>query len=341
MNDGNQLAVVVVEPGRVELRQLPLPPLRPDEVMVRATRTVISAGTEMAVFAHRYAPANILAQWVKYPFVGPGYCHAGRVVAVGDAVRTLKPGDRVVSRAGHLSPAIIPEASTLLIPQGVTDADAAWARLAMIAYTAFMAHQPALGDSIVIVGAGQIGLLTTQLASLTGARDVVVIDLMSDRLDRARRLGATHTIQTSAAQAWDEIMRITDRRGADMVVEATGVPRVWVECQDLARDRGTIVALGSTSDPWAAGLSTGFQHRGLRLVSAHAHLPPLSPNPYQPWDVLHIYQLFFHYLLRGGMRVDEMVSHRFPVRRIGEAYDLLRHQPEKALGVVLEWDDAT
>src|SRR5690606_3592045 len=134
-----------------------------------------------------------------------------------------------------------------------------------------------LGDTVVVIGLGQLGQLVTQYARLGGAEQVIAIDLAEARLAMATAHGATATLQCSAADARAEVQRLTGGRGADVVYDITGHPAVLAEALGLARREGTIVLLGDSGAPQRQTISADLVTRGLKIVGAYDTLPPMTP----------------------------------------------------------------
>lgn len=95
----------------------------PGMLLIRTTRTLISAGTEGTVLSRRFAPGTHWDAWVNYPLC-PGYCHVGRVIGVGEGVTGFDVGDRVVTRGKHASVVLEPAQRAIRIPDTVSDDDA-------------------------------------------------------------------------------------------------------------------------------------------------------------------------------------------------------------------------
>src|SRR5690606_8008005 len=105
------------------------------------------------------------------------------------------------------------------------------------------------GDTVAVVGAGPVGLAVIATAGLYGAAQVVAIDLDANRLDLARRVGATHTV-VSGTDSWkQEVLDLTGGQGVDVAVEAVGVPATFQMCVDLVRPGGTVANVGVHGKP--------------------------------------------------------------------------------------------
>src|SRR5947199_8347762 len=200
-----------------------------------------------------------------------GHEAVGTVVETGAAVTTLDEGDRVLvscitscgrcrfCKEGHYglctggggwifghtidglqaeyAPVPFAETSVYKVPDGLTDEDVLF--LADILPTAYevgvLNGRLEPGDTLVVVGAGPIGLATIMTAKLFTPARIVAVDLADSRLEKAREFGADVVINNGRADAVAEIMALTDRLGADLAVEAVGVPETFELCTAIVR----------------------------------------------------------------------------------------------------------
>src|SRR5687768_4142770 len=174
------------------------------QVLVRATRTLVSAGTEMKA----YVGDDVVRRSPAYP-VYPGYSHVGVVERVGADVEGIAVGDRVATQKGHASHVLVdleapPETRdeapprpgrrrgpdwVQVVPDGVTDEQAAFAVLGSVAMHGIRKGGLRIGETCAVAGQGVVGQLVAQLARLSGARPVVGLDLAPERLALSRRSG--------------------------------------------------------------------------------------------------------------------------------------------------------
>ena len=178
---------VVTAAGQVELQGFEAPQPSAGQVLLRALNTLISPGTERAFFL------NLENANPAYPFY-PGYSFVGEVVARGDAVESLQVGDRVACTAGHASCALMEADACHKIPDNLTDEAAAFFNLLAISMQGLRKARIELGESVLVLGAGLIGILAMRLAQLSGGLPVVGVDLNARRLALARQVGADDVI---------------------------------------------------------------------------------------------------------------------------------------------------
>lgn len=332
------LNVIFTGKDQVETRRESIAAPKPDEVLVEASASLISTGTEGIVLGRRFEAGTHWDNWVKYPFY-PGYCLAGRVVEVGDEVEKWKAGDRIAVRASHSQFNVVSGVAgrSAPIPDGVSDEDATWFGMAFIVQNGIRTAQHELGDSVVIVGAGILGQLVTQYVELMGAREIIVIDMAQPRLEMALSHGATHVLQMGAAEAREKVMELTGGRGADVVYDVTGYAPVFAAALGLVRDFGKLLLLGDTGTPSEQRLTIDVVTRGVRIFGAHdGHFSDVS-TPRDFWAHDTMTQLFFTYLQRGQMKVADLITHRYAPQDAPAAYQMLQTDRSAALGVIFDW----
>lgn len=227
-------ALVIPEAGRIELRDAEVREPGPGEVLIESVRTGVSPGTELRCFRGQQAGT-------AYPFI-PGYALVGRVVARGAGV-TLAEGRLVLSSGtthaaglhllwgGHCSHAVVPAASVHAVPDGVPADAAALAPLAAIAWHGMRRSRPQPLERVAVVGLGAIGLCSALAHRVAGA-EVVACDRSPQRRGRAAELGVRVVDPGNDAVA---AFAAVFPGGADIVVDATGVPAALASSIALAR----------------------------------------------------------------------------------------------------------
>jgi 2-desacetyl-2-hydroxyethyl bacteriochlorophyllide A dehydrogenase len=304
-----------------------------DEVLVQTLRSLLSTGTETIVYQRKFAPGTHWDNWVRYPFY-PGYASVGIVRAVGSAVTTLKPGDRVASRTGHRSHDLVKADQCFPVPAGVSADDAAWFPLAKIAGHGVRAAGITLGDAVVVIGAGPIGQMAVRWALAAGAGKALILDLAPARLALAAAAGAT----TVLAEPGREIDAVTQALGGarpPVVIDSTGNAAVLKTAFALAADRGTVVLLGDTGAPGTQTLTSDVITRGLHLVGVHDNHNTPS------WNNATAAAHFFQFLQDGRFRVDGLNTHHFRPEDCRAAYTLATTDRLHTMGILFDWAEAS
>ncbi len=329
--------ITFTEKNEVKVLLEEVPELKEGQVLVRSRKTLISTGTECICLSRNFEPGTHWDNWVKYPFY-PGYSNAGEVVAVASDVTTLRPGDRVATSASHRQFFAIEADYALKIPDAVSDESATWFPLAVTVQNGVRRAEHKMGDDVVIVGAGLLGQLAVQYASLSGARSVISIDTAPRRLEFAKAHGATHILEMGVEESRDVVFDITEGRGADVVYDITGHPKVLSGALPLLRKFGKLMIVGDAGAPSEQRLTPDVIKRGLQIIGAHAVNPPLVPNDENRWTRLNMARLFFHYIERNQMRVSDLITHHFSPADAADAYHLLLTDRSAVMGVIFDWD---
>lgn len=171
-----------------------------------------------------------------------------------------------------------------------------------------------LDDTVVVQGAGGLGLYACAVAKEMGAGCVIAIDGVPQRLELARRCGADETVDLneypSPEARVERVRALTEGRGADLVIELVGFPEAIPEGLQMLRQGGTFVEIGNISRGSSVTLDPSFLVRyGVRWVSCLHYHPRVLPQA-----------LDFLVRTRGKYALDRIVSHRFPLERITEAF---------------------
>lgn len=332
----NSLNIVFTAQNRLEVRREPLPKLEAGQILVESGRSLISTGTECIAFSRNFAIGTHWDNWVKYPFY-PGYSNVGRVVEVAGDVTAVKVGQRVATRTGHRQFFVADAKSALRVPDGVSDEAASWFALGSIVQNGVRRAGHELGDDVAVIGLGLLGQLTVQYLRLFGARQVVAIDTAPRRLEMAALHGATQVLAMGAAEAKEHLEILTDGRLADVVYDVTGHPAVFPAALGLARRFGKLLLLGDAGTPSQQCLTSDVMTRGVQVIGAHDNNPPHQATDYAYWTRDHMGQLFFTFLKRGQIRVDDLITHRYSPEEAEAAYAMLMNDRAGAMGVIFDW----
>ncbi|HVQ35757.1 MAG TPA: NAD(P)-dependent alcohol dehydrogenase [Candidatus Bathyarchaeia archaeon] len=344
-------AAVFVEPGRIVLKDKPVPKIGPKDALLRVTTTTI-CGTDVHILKGEYPVA---------PGLTVGHEPVGVIEALGDAVEGYRVGQRVLAGAitpcgqceacldGHgaqcggkplggwrLGNTIdgcqaeyvrIPDAAANLapIPDGLTDEQVLMCPDIMS--TGFGGAENGgirVGDKVAVFAQGPIGLCATAGARLRGATRIITVDGIEERLAMSRRLGADVVIDYRHGDPVRAILDATGGRGVDVAIEALGTPQTFESCLRVLRPGGVLSSLGVYSgkltlplDAFAAGLG---DHR---LVTT------LCPGGKERMRRL------MSVLSSGRADLRPMVTHRFPLEAIADAYELFMHQRDGVLKVAI------
>lgn len=323
--------VVVTAPGQVELEWLDPPRPQSGQVLLRALSTLISPGTERAFFL------NLENTNPVYPLY-PGYSFVGEVIAAAEDVVSLTIGDRVVCRAAHQSHALVEADSCQRAPSQLADEEAVFFALLAIAMQGLRKARIELGESVVVLGAGIVGILAMRLAQLSGGVPVVGVDLDQRRLDLARQIAADETLINDGSVS-NNLRAMLGAEGADVVIELTGAPTAVATAFQLARTRGRAALVGSSR-----GISEGVNFyrdvhkKGLLVIGGHESAQPRQDSSPGYWTPDREYALCLDLLARGRVQTAPLITHRYNWREIPAAYARLASWDKDVMGIIIEWD---
>lgn len=328
--------IVFTAPRRAELQLQPKPTPGPREVLVRTEHTLVSPGSELAMFEGTHsAIGDPEILFAKYPH-RPGYAAIGRVEARGDSVTELQPGDRVFFLGTHSTWALMKPGEAIWLP--VTDSlpiqQVLLARLVQIAATAYhsLRRRP---ENAVVLGAGLIGVFAAQVMQIQGVRTVVVQDVNSERLEHARLLG----ISKCALAAGFDLRPSLIELGAepDAIVEATGVPGLIPAALAAVRRLGDVVLLGSPRGRVDLDAYKLVHRKGVALIGAHeAMYPDRVPLPQISRQAL--LEQALKWTSDGTVKVDRLITHVVKAVDLPGFYETMSKDKTNVLGVVVDWN---
>ena len=302
------------------------------EVVIRTHVTVISPGTELANLQGKLHMNSDAPR--SFPMTGVGYANVGVVVAAGSEL-AVRPGQRVYSMGNHASVVRLDarERFCVPVPEGLSDEQAVFVRLANVSMTTMRTTIARGGDGVAVVGLGLVGNLAAQVFQACGMR-VSAIDLSPARRAVAARCGirSVHGPETVTELA----------RRHRLVVEATGSAEALAGAIGLAQDGGEIVMIGA---PWggdensvpSSRLTRDVFFRFLTLRSGSEWEIPRQPHPRLADSILSNVETGLAWLADGRLTVEPLITHRLSPNQIASAYEGLRTRKDEYLGVILRW----
>jgi threonine dehydrogenase-like Zn-dependent dehydrogenase len=301
---------VLREPGRFELAEEPAPAPGREEVRLRvAVCGVCASELDMWKGARGHAtlpwyPGHEVAGVVEE--VGPDVSWPGVGEAVAAWVTTRGFADQVVLRAEHC------------VPLDGTPVEVALAEPLACAVNAIELADLRVGDDVLVIGAGYMGLLLLQLAAQQAPRHLIVADVRDEALERARGLGATHVVNVAHTASVDAVAELTDGVGVDVAIEATGTQAALDVLGDVTRMSGTVAIAGyHQGEPRRIDLAT-WNWKALRVANAHFR---------DVGVIMHGMRRAGRLLASKRIAMEPLVTHRFPLERIDEAFAAAVEKP--------------
>ncbi len=335
---------VIVKPFATEVREVQLPAPAANQILVATEVSVVSAGTELAVYTgtHQWLLDPNLPDW-KFPF-RPGYSAAGTVVEVGKDVKGWQPGDRVSYPGNHASAELLTlghERGRLWkLPDGLAFDKAAWACVSRYGMGAGIRAGITLGRSAAVLGLGIIGQFALRCLLAAGAYPVVGIDGVVMRREAAKAAGAHAVIDPGAGDVRGQLSAILAARGAEIVADATGVPDAIPTAMSLACDAGQVVVVGS---PRGKAKDVNFyddlHRRYIEVTGAHGNMLFESAHTRLAgaWDIDKAQRWLLGQLAAGRLSLAGLVTQEIAPTELTSAYEGLLKQKEDYLGVLVRW----
>ncbi len=336
-------AVYLETVGRLGLREIPIPEPGPRDVLVKM-KSVGVCGSDM----HYYEHGRIGDFVVKEPLILGHEC-AGEVVEVGSDVTVLQPGDRVALEPGvpcrhckhclsgryNLCKDVVflatppvhgafceyvasAEDFAYRLPDNVSMEAGATIEPLSVGMHAVNLTGLKAGESVVVLGAGPIGLLAVAAAGAAGAGDITAVDLMPNRLKAAGKMGACRTIN-----AREEDVAEALRDTADVVLECVGLEKTMSQAIEAARPGGRIAWIGLAAD--ACNLPFGrAQAKELTITGVFRYA--------------NVYQRAVNLLAAGKIDTAPLITHRFWFPAVAEAMEFACHNRDVALKTMVNFD---
>jgi threonine dehydrogenase-like Zn-dependent dehydrogenase len=309
----------------------------------------VSAGTEMAFYrgtnpylGKRWDRATRLfvpgaEHSLEYPITSWGYEEVGEVVEVAADVADVPPGTRVFGtwghRAEHVAPADFVRQHRL--PSTADPLLGIFSHIGPIALNGVLDTQVRIGETVAVFGLGVVGQLVCQILARAGAH-VIGVDLLEARRGLAARLGTPVVLDPAGRDAATEIKRLTDGRGADVCVEASGSTRALQSAIRACAYASRVVVLGFYQGE-ASGVYLGeeFHHNRISLVCSQ--IGGLSPDLQHRWDRARLVGTFMRMAFDGAVRCADLVTHRVPVSEAASLYALIDTRPDAVLQGVIDF----
>jgi L-iditol 2-dehydrogenase len=291
---------VLNAPRRLELVDQPLREPGPGELLLRVASCGVCA-SELDMWEGRAG--------IEYPRF-PGHEVSGVVERGADG---FEPGDPVaawVTERGFAEYVVVPAAHCF--PAGAVPLELALAEPLACAVNAVELAAPRLGDDVVIVGAGFMGNLVQKLVQLKGPRAVIVADTRPDALERARRIGATRTVDVRS-EPLEEVIE-----DADVAFEVTGAQAALQSLGDVTRMGGKVVIVGFHQGAPREIPLGAWNWMAFEIVNAHFR---------EVGTIMRGMRTAMRLLTSGRLALDDLVTHRFRLEDVNEAFAVAVEKP--------------
>ncbi|APD91158.1 dehydrogenase [Alteromonas mediterranea] len=358
--------------GGTTIVESPSPSATKNNVLIHTTKSLISVGTERMLVD--FGKANLIdkarsqpdkvkmvlekvqtdglmttVDAVRSKLAQPlplGYCNVGVVKEVGSGTDFFKVGDRVVSNGPHADIVRVGKNLVAKIPDSVSDEEAAFTVIGSIGLQGIRLVQPSIGECVVVIGVGLIGLLTVQMLRANGCR-VLAVDFDQSKLDLAQKFGAeicnpgngedpiAAGISFSRGKGIDAVIITASTKSSDPVTQAAR----------MSRKRGRIVLVGVT------GLELSradFYEKELSFQVSCSYGPGRYDSDYEDkgndypfafvrWTEQRNFEAILDMMESGALDVKSLISHQFKFENAPQAYEILSTD-KSALGILLSYE---
>lgn len=334
MHETSMKAVMLYGVKNLKIEKVPIPRLEQNEVLVKI-RAATTCGTDLKIFQRGY-----VSQVIKLPTIF-GHEWAGEIVDLDPNINWLEKGMRI--RAGNSAPCLrcrmcekgkfnlcenmiwlwgayaeyikVPARMVRVnlqrIPAHVSYEEAALTEpLACVLHGVEEANVK-LGDTVAIIGAGPIGLLHLLTVKRLGVERVLMIDLVEERLEFAQELGADETINGRNEDAVKRVKELTNGYGADVVIEAVGLPSTWEQALRIVRKGGTVLEFGGCPPGSEIRISTDLLHYGEVTVLGTFHTTPIH------------FRKALQLIASRTVDVKPLITRKMRLEQLQEAFELL------------------
>ena len=357
--------------GETILEEIPVPQVKRGCLLIQTTRSLVSLGTERMLV--EFGKSNYLQKAKQQPDkvkqvldkmktdgllptvhsvfnkleepIPLGYCNVGKVIAVGEGVSGYEVGDRVVSNGPHAEYVCVPKNLVAHIPDNVSDEEAAFTVVGSIGLQGIRLLNPTLGETVVVIGLGLIGLLTAQLLKANGCR-VIGSDLDDEKLALAEKWGII-PFNSGKGDVVKFVEEQTGGVGADGVIitASSQTNAIISQAARMSRKRGKIVLVG------VVGLNISraeFYEKELTFQVSCSYGPGRYdenyeqkgidyPLPYVRWTEQRNFDAVLFALSSGILQVKEMITEIVPLAEYKHIYGNIGSH--KSIASILKYDE--
>ena len=341
--------------GSTELVELPVPIVKPGQILIKTSRSLVSLGTEKMLV--EFGKASIIQKARQQPDkvkmvldkiktdglmptletvfnkleqpLPLGYCNVGEVIEVGKGVNDFKIGDRVASNGQHAEFVSVPQNLAAHIPENVTDNEAAFTVVGAIGLQGIRLINPTMGETIVVIGLGLIGLLSAEMLIANGCK-VIGYDLDDSKVKIAREKGVIAFNQLNGNDPVKFVLENTNNIGADGVLITASAKSndIISQAAKMSRKRGRITLVGvigldiSRSDFYEKELSfqVSCSYGPGRYDDNYEQKGIDYPLPFVRWTEKRNFETVLELISKGKLKVQNLISEIVPLNEFNKIY---------------------
>jgi predicted dehydrogenase/threonine dehydrogenase-like Zn-dependent dehydrogenase len=357
--------------GETILEEVPAPIVKKGAVLIQTSRSLVSLGTERMLV--EFGKSNLISKARQQPDkvkqvldkikteglmptleavfnklgepLPLGYCNVGKVIAVGEGVTEFKVGDRVASNGQHAEFVCIPKNLAAHIPDNVSDDEATFTVIGSIGLQGIRLLNPTIGETIVVIGMGLIGLLTAQLLVANGC-NVIGVDIDDSKLKLSEQWGII-PFNPKNGDIVKFVEQYTNNVGADgvLITASTKSDEIISQAARMSRKRGRIILVG------VIGLNLSraeFYEKELSFQVSCSYGPGRYdddyeqrgidyPLPFVRWTEKRNFETILNAISRGKLHVKEMISEIVKLENFINIYGQIGSS--KSIASILEYNE--
>lgn len=333
--------------NKMEIRDIEIPKLKEKDVLIKLEYVGI-CGSDVHYLEHGKIGDFI----VNGDFILGHEC-SGTVVEIGTGVENLKVGDKVALEPGqtcgqcefcksgryNLCPAVeflatppyhgclmnyiaFPENMAFKLPNNISTKEGALVEPLAVGIHAANQGNVKMGDSVVILGAGTIGLVTLLACKAKGAADITVVDVIPKRLEFAKKLGATTVINAAQSDVFTEVDKLTDKKGVDVVIETAGSARTISQTPYLVKNGGCVVLVGLAPQDI-------IEYNFAKIMAKEAQIKSV-------FRYRNIYPQAIKAISSGLINISGIVTHEFDFEDTAKAFDYAINNKQDVVKAVIK-----
>ncbi len=341
--------------GQTLLEEVPAPQVKRGAVLIQTKRSLVSLGTERMLV--EFGKANLIEKARQQPDrvkmvldkiksdglmptleavfnklgqpLPLGYCNVGQVIEVGEGVTDIQVGDRVASNGPHAEVVCVPRNLVTKIPDNVSDNEAAFTVIGSIGLQGVRLLNPTLGETVVVIGLGLIGLLTAELLRLNGCR-VIGFDFDENKLNIAREKGILAANPAAGTDPVKWVESLTRGVGADGVIitASTKTDEIISQAARMSRKRGRIILVGviglnlSRAEFYEKELSfqVSCSYGPGRYDDDYEQKGTDYPLPFVRWTENRNFQTILQLMESGLLNVNPLITELIPLENYQQIY---------------------
>ncbi|EIY46552.1 MULTISPECIES: bi-domain-containing oxidoreductase [Bacteroides] len=350
-----------LQSGQTILEEVPVPQVKSGSVLIQTTRTLVSLGTERMLV--EFGKANLIDKArqqpdkvkqvldkIKTDGLQPtleavfnklgqplplGYCNVGKVVAIGKGVTDFVIGDRVASNGNHAEFVCVPKNLVAKIPDNVSDDEATFTVIGSIGLQGIRLLNPQLGETIVVIGLGLIGLVSAEILKANGCR-VIGVDFDQQKVDIARQKGIIAINPSKGLDIVKYVTELTESVGADGVLITASAKSndVIHQACEMSRKRGRIVLVGvigldmRRDDFYKKELSfqVSCSYGPGRYDENYEYKGQDYPLPYVRWTEKRNFETILQIISSGALDVKSLITEKVSLEHYLYIYGDMRKQ---------------